>query len=766
MENEFDDNINKLLTKYFDKRYRGRQKAILEEQIDSIQNKKFEYCKRLFQKLKESPFNSYVIHDEISIKIYQHLFDILENRVELSISEPIYLDIIFSLYAVHKLENLNTFTILIQILKDENIFISKNFSKLLDNLVIPLLSEKDITLRNNGYYLDQIIKDEIGSLFKNGNNDDTIKLQKDICIYLLIKLKDIDILPQIKILVISWFYFLESLPGQDLSENYKDIIIDILDIVSSSNKEVSNMGEIYVKKIIDVIISNEGNKFGLGFIKEIIKSIIETKNIYNNNEQYKSVLFHILKKFLEKFNKYLNDINNIKTLRKKIPFELFHNILKFILFNIINLYRKQPLLSSNEKNNDIENQINNDIENQILQLNTIFLNSMKRVKRSYFTKIEFHNVINYNLLKNLDEKSTNIVFDWMIQLYNSDLFDNEKNDKNKKNEKYEKFLIDLILNIKDLKDFHIRRIIGIINMIKNNSHDYNEEEIIKKILVKFEDQQFVEEFGFFIFNELSDESNKTIDIIDIYREIADKLKNNDDINFITNIIDLLTKYLTKEERAKKVIDELKNDKQFFKTIFEVFCYNPFDTLVLLLITKYFKLSYYFVLNLSEMDFESSDLIELSKAVQIFESTFFIDVRIQLLNPKSNIYLIKTLYAILLLLPPGPALKNLNNRLKCLEILYNFDDEEQNNDYKILDISKNDSSMNIHEIKEKEPSDMISENHTSEEKDKNIYDKNLSKIKVKEYIDIFNEQQTKKKEKEKEKSFYIQQEKMLMNKPYY
>ena len=565
--------------------------------------------------------------------------------------------------------------------------------------------------------------------------------KNNICDYLLTKLQETDILPQTKILVISWFYFLESLPGQDLNEKYKDIIINILNIINSNNKEVSNMGEIYVKKIIDMIIyqneQNEQNdeyKFNLGFFREILKSIIDIKNINNNNEQYKSVLFYILKKFLEKFNKLLKEKKNIKTLRKKIPFELFHNILKFILLNIINF--------------DIGNQINNDIENQILELNTIFSNSVKRVKPTYFTNNEFKNIINDILLRNLDEKSTNIVFDWIIQLYN--LFEKkEKNDKKEKNkekkekeEKEEKeenikFLKDLFLNMKDLKDFHIRRIIGIMKMIKNNNPDYN-KPIIEIILEKFKDKQFTEEFGFFIFNELSDESNETINIIEIYREIAEKLKDYKDIDFIKNIIDLLTKYLTKEEKAKKVIDKLKEDETFFKAIYEVFCYNPFDTLVFLLITKSFELSYFFVLNLSKMDFESSDLIELSKAVQIFESNFFIDVRIQLLNPKSNIYLIKTLYAILLLLPPGPALKNLNNRLKCLEILFNFDDEEQNNDYKIIDNIKNNSSMNISEIKENDSSKLISEIHISSEHEKNIDGQNLKKIAVEDYINIFND----------------------------
>ena len=739
---ESEENIYKLLMKYFDKKNKGKQKTILEEQIDSIKvGKRVEYCKRLLKRLKESPFNSYVIRDETSIKIYPYLFYILKNKCAIKSDEPLFFDIIYSLHNMQKLEKLKSFNILVQILKDEKKFILKYFSELLDKLVIPLLSEKDMKLRNNGYYLDQIIKDGIGNLFQNKENliinkEDLDKEFNLIYDYLMTELKYKDIFPQIKILVISWFYFLESLPGQDLSEYYDVIIIKILNIVNSENKEVSNMGEIYIKKIIDVIIySNEEEKFNLNFIEEILKSIIDTKNINNNNEQYKAVLFHILSKFLEKFKKILSNKNKIEILRKKIPFELFPSILKFILLNIIYLNKKQSFLSSNEISN----------ENQIIKLNEIFSDLIRKVKPKYFKEIGFSNVINKDLLKNLDEKSTNIVFDWITQLYTSKLFITVKND--------EKFLKDLIINMEDLKDFHIKRIIGVMHMIKINSPEYNEEIIIYKILEKFNDLQFAKEFGFFIFNELSDESNLTVDIIDIYREIANNLKLNMDINFVMNVIDLLTKYLIKEKRAKKVIDALNKDRKFFQTLYELFCFNPIDTLVLLLISKYFELSYFFVLNLSKMNLNSSDLIELSKVVQIFESNFFIDVRIRLLNPKSNIYLIKTMYAILLLLPPGPALKNLNNRLRCLEILFNFDEEEEKDDNKILDIDMNDSSVSISEIEENNSSEEV-ESHISIEEERNIDDNNKLQKLIKKYIDIFNKQQTIKKEKET----FIQQEK--------
>lgn len=45
-----------------------------------------------------------------------------------------------------------------------------------------------------------------------------------------------------------------------------------------------------------------------------------------------------------------------------------------------------------------------------------------------------------------------------------------------------------------------------------------------------------------------------------------------------------------------------------------------------------------------------------------------NIRIRLLDPLKNIYLVKTLYGILMLLPQGHAYNSLANRLKSIETL--------------------------------------------------------------------------------------------------
>ena len=662
-------------------------------------------------------------------------------KKKIDVKYDIFFEIIFAVYKI-KLNGVNKVNIIIEIIKGEKIFMIKHFDKIVENIIISLLSEKEITKRNEGYYLDQIIKAGIGSLFQDNyiNKENIHRLNEDfykICYYLIKKLQSKHNNEKINIFIISWFNFLESIPEIDLTEFYNDIILQLLDIIKSNNEEESELGELYLKKIINGVIASYEEK-NLDFIKNIIylfiKSSEDKNKIENNNFLF--VLFEQINIFLEKFEVLLNCEKKIETLKNMIPFDCFPSILKFILS--INIkYNEQ---SNTKMNNEAQN------KNPITKSNSIFFNLMKKVKPNYFVpqdKIKyitiFEDAIKDNLSNNLNEQNTNLIFDWITLLYNSKLYLNEE------------FLNNLIISMDYIKDFHLKRIIEVLYMIKVNSSKFSKEIIIKKILEKFNDKDFAEKFGFFIFNELSNESNKIIDIIDIFKGISNILKSNSDIHFIINIADILTNYLICEDKSKKVIDGLNNDQKFFKSLYKIFCYNPFDTLVLLLLTKKFELCYFFVIFLSRINLNSSDLIELSKAVQVFESQFFIDVRIKLLNPNNHTYLTKTLYAISLLLPPGPALEALSCRLKCLKMLYDFDDKEEikiesNN----FDINNDDSSI---EISDYDEIDSASKNSTEnmlfdellqymDENDKKIFEEKQ----IKEYIDIFELQNIKKAKK--------------------
>jgi hypothetical protein len=109
--------------------------------------------------------------------------------------------------------------------------------------------------------------------------------------------------------------------------------------------------------------------------------------------------------------------------------------------------------------------------------------------------------------------------------------------------------------------------------------------------------------------------------------------------------------------------------------------------------KYFELSYYLTLELSKIKLQKNDYIELCQIVQIFESSIFNNIRIKLINPKKNIFLVKTLYALLMLLPQSNSFDSLNNRIKIIKNIAKFDDEDDDDFYEKRNISDEISPEN-------------------------------------------------------------------------
>ena len=59
-------------------------------------------------------------------------------------------------------------------------------------------------------------------------------------------------------------------------------------------------------------------------------------------------------------------------------------------------------------------------------------------------------------------------------------------------------------------------------------------------------------------------------------------------------------------------------------------------------------------------------------VQLLESDLYDYIRIRLLEPTKNIYLIKALYGILMLLPQGQAFNILSNRMSNVQTLFEIE----------------------------------------------------------------------------------------------
>ena len=165
------------------------------------------------------------------------------------------------------------------------------------------------------------------------------------------------------------------------------------------------------------------------------------------------------------------------------------------------------------------------------------------------------------------------------------------------------------------------------------------------------------------------------------------------------MINLLNKFLISEDEASEIryiLNKFGNEgknKLFFEKLFTLWSFNPFCTLLLVLISNSFELGYFLIVKISQMKLKNEDYIELSQVVQVFESSIFNNVRIKLINPNKCKYLIKTLYSILLLLPQGQAFDALCCRLRCLEIINSLGDDDNEDEIKIFNQENEISSFN-------------------------------------------------------------------------
>ena len=100
-------------------------------------------------------------------------------------------------------------------------------------------------------------------------------------------------------------------------------------------------------------------------------------------------------------------------------------------------------------------------------------------------------------------------------------------------------------------------------------------------------------------------------------------------------------------------------------------------MIICLISEYFELSYHLILKFGEIKLEQENYLQLAQLVQLLESAIFNNLRILLLEPIRNIYLVKTLYGILMLLPQGKAYQVLAKRMKNVEMLYKIDNDLHN-----------------------------------------------------------------------------------------
>ena len=703
-------NINQYLKVIFEK----SQETILIQQLEKLikknykgnnQKEKEEYLIKFLHIIKteilESQYKKYIIHGDMTI--FYSIFCMFKS-LGLNNDQILFFELIEPLFEFFQKKDgkivCTSVSILIKMIRGNKNFILEYFNYIFDKLII-LILRKEIEIRNSGYYLDEIMKNDIGTIFQENYSEKNEKIKlnlKSIIDYLIKKLdKDMNY-PALDILIVSWFDFFETMPKINLFNNYTQIIPKLFQMLSSKAKEEISSSEFCLKKIIkniDILYED--------LIKEDSKIIFQILEIIINNcyeieisEQIKKCSFELLEIFLKKYNKIMQEyydyrelfpndenINNStsskindsssddenrekeKTEKKSvvnkeqarikslIHFKLFPNILEVIIRNTI-INSNRPI-----------------IYNQINKCNSIFMNIMDMFKKDYFYNIMQQNfcfqniIIKYIKDSQINEININLLFDWISLLYEIKLFFDEE------------YLEHLMFRVPEINEINILRILEILNKISlEKKCDKFNKNIIEIIIQKLnESPEMINSFGILILKKLV----KTINVITLFEEMSGLLLENKDIYFILRMINLFNKFLIMEDEAhdiRNLLSKFGNEsKSFFKKLFSLWSFNPFCTLILVLLSNNFELGYSLIKHISKMKLKAEDFIELGQVVQVFESSVFNHVRIKLLNPKKFAYLIKTLYAILLLLPQGKAFDSLNTRLRCLEIIHNLDDSE-------------------------------------------------------------------------------------------
>ena len=729
MNEEETERLNNILKLIFEKSSEKKSLGIKQLEIFmknyyNITNSKERFTKTMNFIKKEifdnSSFRQNIIHGDMSIFI--SLFSILktneikDDKIYYNIIEPL---LNFATDSDIKLVT-NAITTLIKIIKGNKQFILKNFNKLFECLIILSLSHEN-EIRNCGNALDELLKDEIGNLFQENYSNNKVNIYNEIIKtqieYLIQKLNDEDDNynkhPAKKLLIVTWFNFLEGIPQISLVEYYEKIIPELLKMLCFKTKDEYECSELCLKKILNnvgfhyEILIKEHNDIILKLIEIVINGCNE------NNEPVKICSFEWLEMFLTKFKQIINTLNNsskkiksgrssksfsskkkkelnknknkenndeqnnkisIKsvlirnnsdsnftksiTILRNIPYELFPNMLKAIIQN--------SLTNSEQKFFKQVTKCNNIILK--LLLDTPF-NYIKNTLKTIITILK-----NYSR-KKLNLQTINLILDWTSRLhyrFKERIFTDEKDKKD-----YIRKLIDIM---PDSDDNTIKKIINILSDICLLQKNFI-NEVLKIIIEKFSlHQDKIEVFRNIIIKTLS----KNINIVLLIQIIVDiLLSEQDDIFFLMKMVKILNKFILSDNEAEPVRNKLHkcnksiNENPFFVKLFYLWSFNPFDTLILVLVSNYFELSYYLSLELSKMKLKIEDYYELTQTVQIIESSLFNNVRIKLLNPKKNIYLIKTMYVILMLLPQGSAFNALKCRLKSVEIISNLDEEEDN-----------------------------------------------------------------------------------------
>ncbi|KAF7995537.1 hypothetical protein HCN44_006644 [Aphidius gifuensis] len=204
-----------------------------------------------------------------------------------------------------------------------------------------------------------------------------------------------------------------------------------------------------------------------------------------------------------------------------------------------------------------------------------------------------------------------------------------------------------------------------INLSSGNNK-YFTKFIINLLRLFSKNKTLLEERGAFIIRELC----VLLSAEKIYRIMAEILLEEKNLKFACVMIQALNVILLTSSELFELRNKLKdlNSKEsqsLFVCLYESWCHNPVATVALCLLGQKYSHACDLVRSFASIEVTVEFLTEIDKLVQLIESPIFTYLRLELLEPEKNEYLVRTLYGLLMILPQSDAFLTLHKRLAAI-----------------------------------------------------------------------------------------------------
>lgn len=207
--------------------------------------------------------------------------------------------------------------------------------------------------------------------------------------------------------------------------------------------------------------------------------------------------------------------------------------------------------------------------------------------------------------------------------------------------------------------------VAIATLGGRQSTDANVGRFIKALYKTFHDKEAVfQDRGTFIILNLCSTIKPEI----IYSSFAEILKDEkNDSKFAYSLVQKLNQILLTTQPLFGLRTRLSNENDpevaaLFQILYHAWCHSTIAVLTLCLLTNNYRQSSELVAKLSQTDINVDILTQIDWVVQLIESPVFASLRMRLLDPNNNQYLLQTLFGLLMILPQSEAYIRLGNRL--------------------------------------------------------------------------------------------------------